>query len=165
MLVREVSRSQLQHLDLEVSIADASVGVSPALAKIPIPLSPSSAHPPHIHGAWPSAVFQRISKLSDNSSIALSKLKANYRTAGADAFTMQRLRHLVPRSIAPTVELELVPIVLRYHPAFRGPVAHALKQLPLPASMPFKMVPSWTNALPSLQTHIARHNEPATITG
>ena len=171
IVCREVSHQQLQHLDLTIRIEDGTVVVAPTLDKIPIPLAPDSAHPPHIHRGWPCAVYQRIAKLSGSCPISLGKLIADDRAAGADHFTIQQLRPPHSRMAAAVrhvPEQELIPIVLRYHPAFRGALARTLKQVPPPPSLNFRLVPSWTNALPSLSTHthLARQNLPdATITG
>ena len=158
ILVREVSSHALQHLDLVVALSDGRVEITPSLAKIPIPLSPMSAHPPHIHCGWPTAVYHRVAALSDHAPEALAKLRSNYRAAGADAYTMQQLRPSRPAPRHPTVELELLPLTLRYHPAFRRPVLRAIRQLPPPPTMLYRLVASWSNALPSLATHINHHN-------
>ena len=90
----------------------------------------------------------------------MAKLRSNYRVAGDDAYTMQHLRPSRPTPRHPTVELEVLPITRRYHPAFCRPVLRAIRQ---PPTMMYSLVTFWRNALPSLPAYINHHNRESCV--
>jgi len=56
--------------------------------------------------------------------------------------------------------------VLRFHPAFAYAFRKALRAVPVPPDVPFTIVPSWRNALPSTMSVVGkanRHNASSTM--
>ena len=159
MLVRDISMSTIKHLDLTLSISGGRVRVEPSLDKIPIPLSPTSAHPPSIHAAWPASVCNRIAGLSSQPEKSICKLQYNYRVAGADPSIMHRLQlRKFPSKSIQRLSGDLSPMVLRYHPLFRAAVSRAIMAVPPPSALRLQILTSWTNALPSTASFISKHN-------
>ena len=61
-------------------------------------------------------------------------------------------RHVIDVLIGKVTEkIQRFPIVLRYHPCFKWAFARAMALVPPPSELRIQLVPSWKNALPSLQ--------------
>ena len=163
ILCTKVSTVEVPFLELAIRLDNGRVRAGQSFSKIPVPLCPSSAHAPHVHRAWPSAVVNRTVTLNpDNADVAVDKLHQIYEAAGAHPFTLAHLQRAPskPKPCAP--ELPVVACVLPYHRVTQRSLAFALKHAQLPHGIQMRVQPSYCNGLPSVVGLTKRHNSQVT---
>jgi hypothetical protein len=167
LLASGVSSTSIDYLDLTVAAVDGHLRVQPTLAKIPCPLPWSSCHARSVHSTWPQAVARRVADLACDKLAAIDRLTYVYRVANADPRTLSLLcdssRNLLKAS---RTSDNTIICVLRFHPAFAYAFRKALRAVPVPPDVPFTIVPSWRNALPSTMSVVGkanRHNASSTM--
>jgi len=154
-----VSQTTVDILDLSVTITNNRLVVKPLLAKLPIPLCPCSGHAPHVHRSWPIAVRERVLKLSCGDQNCVSKLLNNYRVVGTHPFTVQLLASGARVKKSVVQSSNIVTCTVRYHPIFRDALKHALKAVPVPESLGFRVRPAYRNYLSSVAGIVNAHND------
>ena len=158
ILVDTISSTSGDFLDLRITAADGYLKVQPSLEKVPSPLCPSSCHHSSMHSAWPLAVAARVRSLAYDPEAAMAKLVAAYRHANAAPSILASFsKVLKPKQVNANTH-EIVTCVLRYHPCFAYAFNRALTEAPLPPDFPFRVQPSWANALPSTASVAVKAN-------
>ena len=154
---------ELVFLDLHVELKTPMASVCASQVKPVTPLCPTSAHSMNVHKGWPSTVKDRIVRLAASESCkseGVSVLCSRYQMANTHPFTMQILRRNKEIRKKPTQDVPVANLVLRYHPIFRLAATIVLALVPFPvAEYGFGLRCGWTNALPSLESLIQRHNK------
>jgi len=156
--VRQISQVKVQYLELTVAIQAGRFFIEPTLEKVPVPLCESSCHPFSVHKSWPSAVVARTAGLSDRPEFSINKLRINYAMANTCSSTLSRMQSKHMPTKQRDSNVLQVACVLRYHPVFAAAVKRALIRAPLPPSVDMEVLVAWKNALPSVASHIAKHN-------
>ena len=163
--VTDVSSTMVTNLDLTIEVVNQRLSVYPTLSKLPRPLCPTSAHAQRVHHAWPRAVKNRATSLSSIEHVhgSISKLLSNYRQAGAHPFTMAKLETEPARFKRCSAEQPgdhmRISCVYRYHPVFALALQRTLRFAEVPPTLRINLRTSWTNALPSLNSKLAAHND------
>ena len=166
-VVRSISSSTVRMLDLSVTIFRGALVVNPALDKVPLPLCVTSGHSPYVHQAWPLALCRRARALSDNPSDAHARFLASYFATPTHPATRSMLAsaplYSPSRNLARDSPVQPQPdraaIVMRYHPAFSSALRTALRTVPIPQELHYKLLPSWRNGLPSVNGLLSKHND------
>ena len=159
--VRDISSTCVQNLDMTIKVESSALLIYPTLDKLPLPLAVESAHPMHVHSAWPGAVRNRTIGLSDMPSTSLEQLTTIYELAGSSPYTVDRLRAsplLRPRVLDSSPILSKVCCILRYHPVYQQVLRRTLSLVPLPPHIRVVVQPSFRNALRAISTHDSRSN-------
>ena len=158
-----------KYLDLDLSIDRGQILCRPAIraTALNIPLSTSSAHPPHIHRSWPRAVSTRLSNLSTRSTDADSareRLAGTYKAKLADSTTIDNILSCGASaggrpSTAVCKPRNLVWIGLPFHPSIARATQRAISAyvrthaaLLIDHVGHFSVGIAWRNALPSLMS-------------
>jgi len=161
VVARQISRTSVSILDLEISIVHNYLIVNPSFEKRPSPLCPTSAHAPHVHTSWPSGLASRAVSLSDSKEEALRRLNLQYSNIPCDPLIVDRLSLRASNkqigSLASS-QVQVATCVLKYHPLLRHAVTAALKAVTIPPTLGISVRVAWKNALPSVSSIIARHN-------
>ena len=138
------------------------LAVEAAQSKPVIPLCRSSAHSYAVHSSWPSSVYNRVWRLSHNKDLALRTLHARYVAADSHHVVLNQIANWShrPKSVCNKVSARMtrVPIVLRFHPAFRRAFFQTLSEVPIPKELNLEILVAWKNSLPSLGGLLDRHN-------
>lgn len=158
-------------LDLELQLTTSKLLANPSQEKPVIPLCPTSAHSPGVHRSWPSAVANRIGKLSTCKHESLCLLYHRYMQANAHAFTLKVLHDLNLGAVDPSQSSKrgsdqpISVFVLRYHPRFARAFRKALHLAPFPPDLRMRFLGAWKNALPSLASMYNKNNRALTSVG
>ena len=167
-------------LDLSIGITTPFLTIAASQVKPVTPLCPTSCHNMGVHRSWPSAVANRVFKLSGESGEqTLKVLSKLYEHANSHPYTLAVLRSCSLSLCSSdrfrgngkrldTDNYSRVPCVMRYHPIFKLAFRRALRSVPAPPELGIRLVPAWRNALPSLCgfiNHTNRHNLSCMVSG
>ena len=95
----------------------------------------------------------------DEAEEAICKLRRNYITANAHPFTLAALKQVKVSCRLPVDPgLPKAMMVLRYHPPFRCALRRAMAVAPIPSHFGLRILPAWSNGLPSVSTMVCRSN-------
>ena len=106
---------------------------------------------------------KRVDRLSAGDPAQQNLLCNRYRRACTHNYTIQQLEswNVQQQPAVPRIDenLTIVPIVIRYHPCFARALRRTCNRVPVPAELCVRLLPSWKNALPSLQGVVQKANK------
>lgn len=152
LIGKEVSRSRVQFLDIDVAIEHGRMTCQPSLRKVPVLLSVASCHPMHIHRNWPISMRKRVLQMSSRPDEAVGHVVYKYACAGADDYIPRVLSgelQVSPKCREYGPHLPKIVCSLRYHPAVAQAFYKALAYAPVPSKFKLQISPAWRNALSS----------------